>query len=141
MLKRWMTICLCLIATFSLFSCKSLSPSSLESLKKNEEGFVVFEEALSTDQFLIVKMGLDNCVGCEIANDVFKILSPQYPEVYFSKVDIMQNRQAITDYKITQVPTIIFFDQNKEQVYRIEDIIDEEMMLKAMKDLAFIKGK
>lgn len=83
MLKRWMTICLCLIATFSLFSCKSLSP--------------------------------------------------QYAEVYFSKVDIMQNRQAITDYKITQVPTIIFFDQNKEQVYRIEDIIDEEMMLKAMK--------
>jgi thioredoxin-related protein len=58
---------------------------------------------------------------------------PQYPEVYFSKVDIMQNRQAITDYKITQVPTIIFFDQNKEQVYRIEDIFDEEMIIKAMK--------
>lgn len=138
MTQKWINLFLCLIMIFSISSCTSMASKGSNTLKRDSDGLVDFKLALQSSMPVIVKIGLDNCVGCEIANEVFKALSPKYAEVYFCKVDIIKDRQAIKDYKITQVPTIIFFDTKGQQVYRIEDIIDEDMMIEKMKEFSFI---
>ena len=138
MLPKWIKLLLCLLMIVSISSCKDIASKGSNTLKRDTDGLVDFELALQSSIPIIVKIGLDNCVGCEIANEVFKTLSPKYTEVYFCKVDIIKDRQAIKDYNIKQVPTIIFFDTKGRQVYRIEDIIDEEMIIEKMKDLSFI---
>ncbi len=122
----------------TISSCQGAKPAD-NLLQRDAEGLVPFEMGLESSQPVIVKIGLDNCVGCEIANEVFKALSPQYPQVYFSKIDILKDRSAIQEYGITQLPTIIFFDAQGNKVYRIEDIIDEDMMINKMKELEFIR--
>jgi thiol-disulfide isomerase/thioredoxin len=130
MFKRLLIV---LLAVLPLVSC-SVKQNTIQKEKKlqtDKDGYVEFYEAIKSNHFVIAKFGLDICVGCIEANNILKSLMPEYGEkIYFSKVDLLADREAEKKYNIKMMPTIIFFDKKGKEFYRIEGTVTK----KAIKD-------
>lgn len=70
-------------------------------MQTDKEGCVVFEEVIKSNHSIIAKFGLDICIECIEANNILKSLMSEYGEkIYFSKVDLLANRETEKKYNI-----------------------------------------
>ena len=123
MIKKVLII---LVLIISLISCNNKTDINLSI---DKDGYVKFEDAIKSKQFVIVKFGLEICTGCIEANEILIGLMPEYKDnknICFSKVDLFEDRGAEKKYNIKMMPTIIFFDKNGKEFHRIEGIITKE---------------
>lgn len=122
-----------------LSSCSKVSGTKVVNpLPKNQEGYVEFKLALKSGKIMIVKFGLEICAGCVEANKILISLMPTYDKaIYFSKVDLMEDREAEKKYNITCMPTIIFFDKSGKEFHRIEGEISKEAIVKVIESICW----
>ena len=121
----------------SLTSCATADEFVSErTLPTNQYGYVDFNLALGSGKPLISKFGLEICTGCIEANQLLISLMPSYREsVYFSSVDLMENREAEEKYHLTVMPTIIFFDPSGKEIHRIEGLVTKEAVVKQLDEM------
>jgi thioredoxin 1 len=50
------------------------------------------------------------CPPCKAIKPLYEQLAAKYPDVAFGKVDIDDNSDAALEFKISAVPTFVFFD-------------------------------
>lgn len=99
-------------------------------LIRNEEGYIDFYEAIKSGHIVIAKFGLDVSTDCIEANQILISLMPTYDKaIHFSKVDLKQDRTAKKNYKIATIPTIIFFDKDGQEFYRLEGNVTSKMIV------------
>ena len=127
MIKKVLTI---LFLVFFLSSCtKIFAPKKPKLLPKDNEGYVEFYQAMKSGKVVIAKFGLDICIGCIEANKILISLMPTYVKsIYFSKVDLMKDRDAEKNYKIKMMPTIIFFDKEGKEFFRLEGTVTKKLI-------------
>jgi len=119
-----------LFLVFFLASCgKAGSTKQVKELPKDKEGYVEFYKAIKSGKVVIAKFGLDICIGCIEANKIIISLMPTYGKsIYFSKVDLMKDRDVEKNYKIKMMPTIIFFDKEGKEFFRLEGRVTKELI-------------
>ena len=107
-------------------------------LPRDKEGYVEFYKAIQSSHIVIAKFGLEICTGCIEANKILISLMPTYDKaIYFSKVDLMEDRTAEKNYRITVMPTIIFFDKTGKEFYRIEGEISKEAIVEKLESFCW----
>jgi thiol-disulfide isomerase/thioredoxin len=128
MIKKGLTV---LFLMFFLASCtKIATPKQPKLLPKDKEGYVEFYQAIKSGRVVVAKFGLDICMGCMEANKtLISIMSTYEKAIYFSKVDLMKDREAEKNYKIKMMPTIIFFDKDGKEFHRIEGTVTKKLIV------------
>ena len=139
-----------ILLTFLLTSCKVAlnsnqakpTPGEEKGYEKimirNEEGYVDFYEAIKSGHMVIAKFGLDICIGCIEANEILISLMPTYDKaIYFSKVDLMEDRAAEKNYNITMMPTIVFFGKDGKEFYRLEGTVTKELIVDKIESICW----
>ena len=117
-----------LFLAFFLTSCTKVT--GIKQLIKDKEGYVDFYQAVKSERVVIAKFGLEMCIGCIEANKILISLMPEYGKsIYFSKVDLMKDRDAEKEYNIKMMPTIIFFDKTGKEFYRLEGTITKKAIV------------
>ena len=119
-----------LIVLLLLFFLTIATFNQPKPLPRDKEGYVEFYQAIKSGRIVIAKFGLDICVGCIEANKILISLMPTYDKaIYFSKVDLMKEREAEKNYKIKMMPTIIFFDKDGKEFHRIEGTVTKKLIV------------
>lgn len=128
MIKKVLTV---LFLLSFLGSCTKIAGSkSPKLLPKDKEGYVEFYQAIKSGRVVVAKFGLDICMGCIEANKTLISIMPTYEKaIYFSKVDLMKDREAEKNYKIKMMPTIIFFDKDGKEFYRLEGTVTKKLIV------------
>ena len=84
----------------------------------------------------LVDLGADKCVPCKMMAPVLKQLKKEYDgrlEVQF--IDVWKEPDAGKAYKISLIPTQIFFDAAGKELFRHEGFISKEDILAKWKEL------
>ena len=139
-----------ILLTFLLTSCKVAlhsnqgKPTPGEEkgyemiMIRNEEGYVEFDKAIKSGHIVIAKFGLDICTGCIEANDILISLMPTYDTaIYFSKVDLIEDRTAEKKYNIKMMPTIVFFGKDGKEFYRLEGTVTKELIVDKIESICW----
>jgi thiol-disulfide isomerase/thioredoxin len=128
-----------LFLLITLSSCSNGTGTNINNpLPKNQDGYVEFQPAIQSGKMVIAKFGLEICTGCIEANKILISLMPTYDKsIYFSKVDLMEDREAEKKYNITMMPTIIFFDKGGKEFQRIEGQITKEDIVKVLDSICW----
>jgi len=97
---------------------------------RNEEGYIDFYEAIKSGHIVIATFGLDSSTDSIEVNQILISLMPTYDKsIHFSKVDLKQDRTSKKNYKIATIPTIIFFDKDGQEFYRLEGNVTSKMIV------------
>jgi thioredoxin 1 len=84
---------------------------------------------INSQLFLLV----NRCPPCKVIKPVYEEMSGKYPGVAFGKVDIDDNSDAAVEFKISAVPTFVFFDGD-ETIQRFSGA-DSKALESLVKDL------
>jgi len=130
-LKKIISILWLIFILISVTSCAMMSGTKTPKLlPKDKEGYVEFYQAVKSGRVVVAKFGLDICVGCIEANKILISLMPTYEKaIYFSKVDLMTDREAEKNYNIKMMPTIIFFDKDGKEFFRLEGTVTKKLIV------------
>ena len=136
MIKKGLIV---LSLVFFLGSCTKIVGSKTPTLlPKDKEGYVEFYQAIKSGRVVVAKFGLDICTGCIEANKILISIMPSYEKaIYFSKVDLMKDREAEKTYKIKMMPTIIFFDKAGKEFYRLEGTVTKKLIVDKMESFCW----
>lgn len=130
-MKKIISILWLIFILISVTSCAMMSGTKTPKLlPKDKEGYVEFYQAVKSGRVVVAKFGLDICVGCIEANKILISLMPTYEKaIYFSKVDLMTDREAEKNYNIKMMPTIIFFDKDGKEFFRLEGTVTKKLIV------------
>lgn len=126
-----------LLTLITLSSCAGYNEMIHDgSLPRNQFGYVNFNLALESGRPVIAKFGLEFSAGCQEVNQLLISLMPLYQDkVYFSSVDLMEDRVSEDLYHLTVMPTILFFDATGMEIYRIEGLATKEKVVEVLDDM------
>ena len=86
------------------------------------------EKVLHAQQLILVNFSSENSGACQIQDPEFVTISKEYSgRVMFARYSTDQNSEAVGDWKIDGIPTIIFFKGGRE-INRIKGIIMRERL-------------
>lgn len=86
------------------------------------------EKILNEPQLVLVNFSSDNSGACQIQDPEFAAVSKEFTgHVMFARLNTDKNSEAISQWKIDGIPTIIFFKGGRE-INRIKGIIMRERL-------------
>ena len=88
-----------------------------------------FNNILINNSNVVVDFYADWCEPCKQISPYFEELSSQYPQVFFCKVNIVDNDDITSMCDITSLPTFLFY-KNKENVDELIGINKNELLHK-----------
>jgi len=86
----------------------------------------------------LVDLGADKCIPCKMMAPILEDMKAEYKdslEVIF--IDIWKNPQEAKKYRITSIPTQIFYDYDGKELYRHRGFFAKEAILNKWKELGF----
>lgn len=92
-----------------------------------------FAEVPAKGKLTMVDLGAKKCVPCKMMAPILKKLEKAYEgkaEIVF--IDVWEDRSQASRFKITAIPTQIFFDKNGEEVYRHVGFLDEKSIIRQL---------
>jgi thiol-disulfide isomerase/thioredoxin len=72
------------------------------------------------------------CPPCKMISPIYTALSETYPDVAFGKIDIDDNQESATEYKISAVPTFVFSRGKVESRFSGADKAQLEKLVKEL---------
>jgi len=86
------------------------------------------EKVLSAQQMILVNFSSAHSGACQIQDQEFEAISKEYQgRVAFARINTDANAEAISQWKIDGIPTIIFFKSGRE-INRIKGIMMRERL-------------
>jgi thioredoxin 1 len=86
------------------------------------------EKILQAEQMVLVNFSSEHSGACQIQDQEFEAISKEFQgRVMFARINTDQNAEAISQWKIDGIPTIIFFKGGRE-INRIKGIIMRERL-------------
>jgi len=81
------------------------------------------EKILEVQQMVLVNFSTESSAACKIQDPEFEAVSKEYQDrAVFARIDADKNKEAISQWKVDGIPTIIFFKSGRE-INRIKGII------------------
>lgn len=69
------------------------------------------------------------CGPCKNLAKTLDTVIPEIPDVTFAKADVEECDELADKFKIRNVPTVVFFDKNKNAVHRFSGALPKERIL------------
>jgi len=134
-MKKSMSLILlaCLVASLMLPVACSKGSSS------DWVGATPLEEALSNGKPTIAEFGAATCVPCKAMKPILEEIVAEYGDkVNLSFTDVRIHTNVATKYKISLMPTQIFFDSAGQEVTRHVGYWPKEDVLAHLEELGFL---
>ncbi len=84
----------------------------------------------------LVDLGAKTCIPCKMMAPLLEELKEEYKgraEIIF--IDVWENRELARKFKISSIPTQIFYDKNSSEVFRHIGFMDKESMTSKIEEL------
>lgn len=88
------------------------------------------EKVLDAEQMVVVSFTSSQSPACQIQEPEFDAVSKDYQgRVLFAKLDVDKNGDAVQQWNVEGIPTILFFN-NGVEIHRIKGILMRERLRK-----------
>ena len=88
------------------------------------------EQVLQAEQMVLVDFSSDKSNACQIFDAEFSAVGNEYQgRVTFARLNIDSETSLISEWKITGIPTVIFF-KNGQEINRINGIVMRQKLRK-----------
>ena len=89
----------------------------------------------------LVDLGSTMCIPCKMMAPILEDLKKEYDgQLQVEFIDVMANPDAATPYKISLIPTQVFFDASGQERFRHEGFFSKEDILAKWKELGIDLG-
>ena len=82
----------------------------------------------------ILKIGIKDCAECKVMSPRFEEIEKEYPWLKTEYFEITSSSKIVKKYNILSAPTFIFLDKQGNEILRMIDIIDKDVLVKAILD-------
>jgi thioredoxin 1 len=81
----------------------------------------------SSTKIVFIELGSETCIPCMKMRPIMDSIQKKYGNQILVKfIDAIQNSQEAKPYKIRMMPTQVFLDSNKNEIYRHEGFFPED---------------
>jgi len=139
MMKKWVNLMIlgCLAAALLLSVACSESDGTGDS--SGWVGTTPLSEALTNGKPTVAEFGAATCVPCIAMKPILEGIVAEYGDrINLSFIDVRYNSNLTTKYKITLIPTQVFFDSVGQEVTRHVGYWSKEDVLAHLEELGFI---
>ena len=128
-----------LILLFCLLASLQFSLACSRGESNDWVGTTPLEEALSNGKPTIAEFGAATCVPCKAMKPVLEEIVAEYGDkVNLSFIDVRNHTALTTKYKISLIPTQVFFDGVGQEVTRHVGFWPKEDVLARLEELGFL---
>lgn len=87
----------------------------------------------------VVKLGSDDCDACKLIDPVLVSLADKLEgQAKFIKIDVYKYPKVAAQYRVTVIPTLVYFDAAGTKLDMIEGFMDEQEIIDVMKGFGMI---
>jgi thioredoxin 1 len=102
-------------------------------------GATPLDEALSNGKPTVAEFGAATCVPCKAMKPVLQEIVAEYGDkLNLSFIDVRNNTNLTTKYKISLIPTQVFFDSGGQEVTRHVGFWPKEDVLAHLQELGLL---
>jgi thioredoxin len=91
------------------------------------------DEVINSEKPVVVDFSATWCSPCRILNPIIDKISTELKNVKIGKVDIEENRDLAVEYKVSSIPSLVFFKNGKE-IHRFVGIMNENKLKDLISD-------
>ena len=125
-------ILIIILTTLALLSCKDEKPKPQQPTPKT----TTTQTKLPT----LIDLGAHKCEACQKMTPILDELAKTYQKSFHVKfIDVWQsqNQKIAEQYKISLIPTQIFFDENDKELWRHEGFLPKKKILAKWQELGY----
>lgn len=90
----------------------------------------------------MIDLGAKKCIPCKMMAPILEKMETAYRgTAHIIFIDVWENRDQATRFKIKAIPTQIFFNKMGEEVYRHEGFLDETAIVEQLKKMGVPQPK
>ena len=91
-------------------------------------------------QVNMMDLGAHSCIPCKMMAPIMEKLTRDYEgKAVVTFIDVWENPDEAKYYKISSIPTQIFFDKEGKEVYRHQGFLAEEAIVKQLTKMGVAK--
>lgn len=96
-------------------------------------------ETIDPNKPTLIEFGSHNCIPCKKMMPVIKDLNENYPalNVVFVESKKSENNSIVKEYGIKIIPTQVFLDQHKKEIYRHQGFWAKDKILEKFKESGY----
>lgn len=95
-----------------------------------------FNEIPVKGNVTMIDLGAKKCIPCKMMAPIMEKLEKDYQgkaDIVF--IDVWENREQAQRFRISGIPTQIFFDRDGKEVYRHMGFLDEQSIIKQLESM------
>jgi len=105
---------------------------------------IVFAEDFSNipvrGQVTMVDLGAKKCIPCKMMAPIMEKMEKVYEgKAHIVFIDVWENRDQAPRFKISAIPTQLFFNEKGEEVYRHVGFLDEKSIVEQLEKMGVEK--
>ncbi|MCK9365230.1 MAG: thioredoxin domain-containing protein [Syntrophales bacterium] len=86
-----------------------------------------FRKALAGGKPMVVDLGSNSCIPCRQLRPILQKIRKDYMgKLEVLIIDINNNPQLVSEYKVQLIPTVVFFDATGKEIFRNQGFMSEE---------------
>ena len=95
-----------------------------------------FKKALAGGKPVLVDFGANNCVPCRQMRPILKELGQEYAgKAEVLVIDVYKYQNLAKDYKVTLIPTLVFFDAKGKEIFRQMGAMEKDKIAEKLKEI------
>lgn len=95
-----------------------------------------FAEIPAPDMVTFVNLGADSCLPCQMMEPVIEELKETYKDqVKIAFIDVWKHTDQGQRFRITTIPTQIFYDHQGNETFRHQGYMDREAIVEVLEEL------
>jgi thioredoxin 1 len=80
----------------------------------------------------VLKIGASWCADCKIMVPRWEEIEKEHPWLETEKITLDDEPGASEKYKMTSIPTFIFFDKEGKEILRMSKLVEKDVLTKAI---------
>ena len=80
----------------------------------------------------VLKIGASWCADCKIMVPRWEEIEKEHPWLETEMIKLDDEPDASEKYKMTSIPTFIFFDKEGKEILRMSKLVEKDVLVKAI---------
>lgn len=121
---------------FAVTSCIIFILVVMPGVSFSQDGPYYFNQYPEKGKVTMIDLGADYCVPCKMMAPILKKIKKQYKEkadIIF--IDVSENKLQAERFGVRVIPTQVFFDADKKEIYRHEGFMSEADIVSRLKSM------